>query len=155
MVVFGTDGDDTLFFRPHAILAASTTGGTTTIGERIDYGSDLNGGLTVFGRAGDDTFVLDDNSIVMTLFGDQGDDSFQVGQMFQGPRDAYAGLAVEDQFETVLTTQGYLSNGVSYASTLYGGGGNDSFTVFRNKANLFMFGDEDDDSFTVRAFVRV
>src|SRR6185369_4212378 len=111
LVVFGTDNKDTLFFRPHAILALSSTG---VVGERIDYSSDLNGGLTVFGRAGDDTFVFDDNSMVMTVFGDAGDDTFQVGQMFQSQRDAYAGLAVEDQFETTLTTQGYLSNGVSY-----------------------------------------
>jgi hypothetical protein len=38
---------------------------------------------------------------------------------------------------------------------LFGGTGNDNFTVYSNKAELFLFGDEDDDTFTVRAFVKV
>jgi len=151
MVIYGTAGNDTFFFRPNAVL--SVTGGV--VGERVQYNSDLNGGMTVYGRAGDDTFVLDDNNVVTTIYGEAGDDTFQVGQVFQSPRDAYAGLAQEDTFETTLTTRGYLSNGVSQSTTLFGGAGNDSFNVYHNKANLWMYGEEDDDSFRVRAFVRV
>src|SRR5262249_29121338 len=47
------------------------------------------------------------------------------------------------------------SNGISFNATLFGGKGKDSFTVYSNKAELFLFGEEDDDSFRVRAFVRV
>ena len=56
---------------------------------------------------------------------------------------------------TTLTTRGYLSNGISEAATLHGGIGRDSFTVYRNKAELFLLGEEDDDSFRIRAFVKV
>src|SRR5688572_15772440 len=75
--------------------------------------------------------------------------------MFASPRDAYAGLDAADYFPTTLTTRGYLSNGVSFAATIHGGIGNDVFTIYRNKADLFLYGEEDDDSFTVRAFVAV
>ena len=61
----------------------------------------------------------------------------------------------EDQFDTVLTTQGYLSNGVSYPATIFGGVGNDTFTVYHNLKPLNLFGEEDNDTFVVRAFVRV
>ena len=44
---------------------------------------------------------------------------------------------------------------MSQSTTLFGGFGNDSFTVYHNKAELFLFGEEDDDTFRVRAFVRV
>ena len=44
---------------------------------------------------------------------------------------------------------------MSRSTTLFGGTGNDNFTVYSNKAELFLFGDEDDDTFTVRAFVKV
>jgi hypothetical protein len=36
-----------------------------------------------------------------------------------------------------------------------GGIGNDTFNVYRNKAEIFLFGDEDDDTFRIRAFVKV
>ena len=56
--------------------------------------------------------------------------------------------------QTTLTTRGYLSATASRKSTsLFGGTGNDSFTVYRNLAELFLFGEEDDDTFT-RARVR-
>ena len=29
--------------------------------ERVNYNGDINGGLNIFGREGDDTFVLDDS----------------------------------------------------------------------------------------------
>ena len=98
-----------------------------------------------------------------------GNDKFQIGQVFQSPRDTAdlpadhvladfnAGLGLADRFRTILTTRGYLSNGNGEGNptTIYGGTGNDSFTVYHNSADLFLFGEEDDDTFTVRAFVRV
>ena len=126
--------------------------------ERINYDGDINGGVIVNGRAGDDTFVLDDNLASMVINGDAGDDIFQIGQVFQSPRDGTNpnnGLASEDYFATTPITKGYLSNGISHSTTINGGFGEDDFTVYRNLAELFLFGEEDDDTFTVRAFVKV
>ena len=126
--------------------------------ERVNYDGDINGGLQIFGRDGDDTFVLDDNLAPTTIFGDDGNDTFQIGQVFQSARDGSNpdnGLAPDDFFQTTLTTRGFLSNGISETTTLFGGTGNDSFTVYHNLAELFLFGEEDDDTFLVRAFVRV
>ena len=53
------------------------------------------------------------------------------------------GLAEEDYFETTQITRGFLSNGISFSSVLFGGTGNDNFTVYSNKAELFLFGDEE------------
>jgi hypothetical protein len=126
--------------------------------ERINYDGDINGAIEVYGRNGDDTFVFDDTLAPVVAFGDAGNDTFQVGQVFLSARDGGNpdnGLAEEDYFETTQITRGFLSNGISFSATLFGGTGNDNFTVYRNKAELFMFGDEDDDTFTVRAFVKV
>src|SRR6185295_3290827 len=126
--------------------------------ERINYDADISGAVEIFGRDGDDTFVLDDNLAATTIFGDAGKDTFQIGQVFQSFRDARNpdnGLAEEDYFETTQITRGFLSNGISQSATLFGGTGNDTFTVYSNKAELFLFGNEDDDTFTVRAFVKV
>jgi hypothetical protein len=126
--------------------------------ERINYDADISGAVEIFGRNGNDTFVLDDNLAPTTIFGDAGNDTFQAGQVYQSFRDARNpdnGLAEEDYFETTQITRGFLSNGVSQSTVLFGGTGNDTFTVYSNKAELFLFGDEDDDTFTVRAFVKV
>ena len=156
--VYGTNQNDLFLFRPHAIIALQTDadGNRVTGGgvERIDY-TTVSGGITVFGRDGDDVFALDDTSSALTIYGDAGADTFQVGQIFKAPRDANAGLAAEDQFPTTLTTRGYLSNGVNFDAFMHGGAGNDTFTIYHNKANVFLYGEEDDDTFTVRAFVAV
>ena len=57
--------------------------------------------------------------------------------------------------EKGFTSRGYLSNGISEASTLNGGPGNDDFTVYNNQASLSLNGDEDDDHFTIRSFVKI
>ena len=126
--------------------------------ERVNYDGSINGGLQIYGRGGNDTFVLDDNLGPTTIFGGAGDDTFQIGQLFASPRDGSNpgnGLAPADYFQTTPTTQGYLSNGISYATTIFGGTGNDSFTVYHNLAELFLYGQEDNDTFVVRAFVKV
>ena len=126
--------------------------------ERINYDADISGAIEVFGRDGDDTFVFDDNLAPTVVRGDAGNDTFQFGQVFQSFRDERNpdnGLAEEDYFETTQITRGFLSNGISQSSIAFGGTGNDNFTVYRNLAELFLFGDEDDDTFTVRAFVKV
>ena len=126
--------------------------------ERVNYRSGIEGGIRVFGRDGDDTFVLDDTKAPLILFGDAGADTFQIGQIFKSPRDGSNpdhGLEPDEYFETTLITRGYLSNGISHTTTIFGGIGNDNFTVYRNRAELFLFGEEDDDTFLIRAFVKV
>ena len=174
--IYGTDDADTFLFRARhaedtidpsdvssAMIAAfevDEDGNAVPGGfiERINYDGQINGGVQVFGRKGDDTFVLDDNLAGLVLFGDEGNDTFQVGQVFQSARDGSNpdnGLDPMDYFQTTLTTRGWLSNGISRSATLFGGTGNDNFTVYRNLAELFLFGEEDDDTFLIRAFVRV
>jgi Ca2+-binding RTX toxin-like protein len=62
-------------------------------------------------------------------------------------------VAPGDEAAAVLTTRGWLTRGVSYATTVYGGAGNDSFLVYSNKALLKLFGEDGNDTFVVRAFV--
>ena len=61
-------------------------------------------------------------------------------------------MAPEDAFDTTLTTRGHLSRGVSFATTANGGIGDDTFSVYSNKAVLNLNGDDGDDSFILRAF---
>ena len=122
--------------------------------ERVNYDTTQSRGLRIYGRAGDDTFTLDDNSVSTTIDGGSGDDTFQVGQIFQSPREVpqIPATSALDVFETIATTRGYLSNGISFDTTIFGGQGHDSFTVFHNKATLVLDGGSGDDTFTVRAF---
>ena len=128
---------------------------TDTTAERVNYDNTQNRGLRIYGRAGDDRFTLDDNSTLTTIDGGQGDDSFQVAQIFQSTREFPRIPWSYDTFDTIETTRGYLSNGVSYDTTIYGGQGNDSFVVFHNVATLVLDGGSGDDSFTVRAFALI
>ena len=72
---------------------------------------------------------------ITTLDGGAGDDTFLIGQAYANPRVA-PDVAPEDAFPTVYTTLGWLSNGVSFPTTVFGGTGNDSFLVYSNKAAL-------------------
>ncbi|HHV65998.1 MAG TPA: hypothetical protein GXX46_13195, partial [Peptococcaceae bacterium] len=103
--------------------------------------------------AGDDHVLVDDTSTKFTINGGEGNDKFQIGQVFNSPRDAEAGVAPEDRFETVRTTQGYLSRGISFGMEIFGGKGNDEFLIYHNKAELTVHGEDGDDKFLVRAFV--
>ncbi|HAM72035.1 MAG TPA: hypothetical protein DCM86_10365, partial [Verrucomicrobiales bacterium] len=159
--IYGTPRNDLFLFRPYVVaaLGLAPSGALTGRAEKVRYDSSMND-VAVYGADGDDKFVLDDTSSALTLYGDAGDDTFQVGQMFQSSRDAanaFNGLTAEDAYGTTLTTRGYLSNGngAGNPTTIYGGIGKDSFTVYHNNADLFLFGEEDDDTFTVRAFVKV
>ncbi|MDI1313706.1 FlgD immunoglobulin-like domain containing protein, partial [Prosthecobacter sp.] len=181
MKVYGTPRKDFFLFRPNVIAAVGidAQGNLTGLAERINYDSSIND-IAVYGGDEDDTFVLDDTSSPLTLYGEAGNDKFQIGQIFAAPRhpsdlpagselalydstDDYknfrdaTGLAASDFFRTTLTTQGYLSNGNGKGNptTIYGGIGSDTFTVYSNKADLYLYGEEDDDTFTVRAFVKV
>ena len=155
--IYGTDLADTFLFRPHVVASVTVDANRVALPgapiERVNYTGTFGGNIRVYGRDGNDLFVFDDTSSPVEVFGDNGDDTFQVGQVFASPRDVTNpenGLGPLDYFPTTPTTRGFLSNGVSFPATLHGGAGRDSFTVYRNVAELFLFGEEDDDSFVVR-----
>ena len=87
--IYGTDQADYFLFRPHAVMAIQVDAQRVPVPnggvERVNYESDI-GELDVYGRKGDDIFVLDDNSANTTIYGDEGNDTFQVGQLFKSPR---------------------------------------------------------------------
>src|SRR5262249_4461641 len=119
--------------------------------ERINYDVNINGRLIVQGGAGNDYFARDDNSAVTTVDGGAGNDTFQIGQVYGSARIP-SDVAPEDQFDTILTTRGYLSRGNSFPIVAYGGTGDDTFQVYSNQAELRLDGDDGNDSFIVRAF---
>jgi Ca2+-binding RTX toxin-like protein len=119
--------------------------------ERINYSFIER--VVVNGSFGDDHFASDDTAAEVTLNGEMGDDTFQIGQMFRSERTTVAAnVSVDDEFATIETTRGFLSNGISAPMTINGGIGNDLFVVFHNKAVLQLNGEEGDDVFEVRAF---
>ncbi len=132
-------------------FVAALHGDPVTGVERVNYTQGF-GGLVLNLGDGDDGATLDDNWAPTTVNGGTGQDHFQIGQIFKSPRDALAGVAAQDLFDTKQTTRGFLSSGVSFETTINGDTGNDDFTVFRNKATLNLNGNDGDDSFTVRAF---
>ncbi|TMB71345.1 MAG: hypothetical protein E6J52_13645 [Chloroflexi bacterium] len=73
--------------------------------------------------------------------------------MFGAERTAPAHVAFGDEITTVHTTAGWLSRGISFSTTAYGGDNDDRFQVYSNKAPLKLFGEDDNDEFVVRAFV--
>ncbi len=161
--VYGTDQADNFLLRasdptvanPIAFVAAlhgDPHGDPATVLERINYNKNLEN-LVLDAAGGNDNMTLDDNWAKTTVLGGTGEDTFQVGQIFKTPRDANANIASpNDYFQTTATTRGYLSNGVSYDTTIDGGDNNDTFVVFRNLAPLTLLGGKGDDNFTLRAF---
>ncbi len=128
--------------------------------ERINYWSADNGlgleRMLISGLLGDDHFASDDVGTDTTIEGNEGEDTFQIGQLYNSPRDIcaydYNHVEPEDVFATIETTVGWLSDGINRPMTIYGGVGNDYFTVFHNKAVLSLFGEDGDDTFLIKAF---
>lgn len=124
--------------------------------ERFNY-RDLEG-LEVNTLAKDDYVVLDDVIAPTTINLGLGQDKAQVGQVFRSERvrdpgiELITGITAEDVYTTLEITRGWLSNGVSEATTINGGDDGDQFTVFHNVAVLNLNGGDGDDVFTVRAF---
>ena len=158
LTVNGTDYGDIFLLRASYKTAAE--GGEAFVGllsedalslQRVNYQN--MEGLVVNGLAGDDRFYSDDTRAAATLNGGTGDDSFQIGQLYNSPRGHNANVDITtDVFATLMTTRGYLSNGVSEAMTVNGGTGNDSFVVFHNEAPLSLYGEDGNDTFMIKAF---
>ena len=150
LLINGTDAADTFLLRAHFV--ALLQAGSDRV-ERINYNASANGGLKVSSGAGDDAFYVDDNATLTTLDGGAGSDSFQIGQVF-GQDRVGPQVAPGDEVKTVETSVGFLSQGISHATTVVGGDGDDRFAVYSNQAALQLLGDDGNDEFIVRAFVR-
>ena len=130
----------------------------STLVQRINYDTALNGRITVFGEAGNDAFFVDDTTATITLDGGAGNDSFQIGQIFGTQRDGESApdggaLLPADTFPSLVpTTRGWLSPGAHAPLLATGGTGNDRFTVYSNQAEIQLNGDDNNDLFVVRAF---
>ncbi|MBD2516808.1 DUF4347 domain-containing protein [Nostoc sp. FACHB-973] len=121
--------------------------------QRINYDANINGRLNVYGLGGNDFFASDDNSAITSLDGGKGNDQFQIGQLYGSDRTTAIGnLAPSDVFNTVRTTRGFLSQGNSFSTVVQGGTGDDTFSVYANKADLRLEGDAGNDQFVIRAF---
>ncbi|MCA9197241.1 MAG: hypothetical protein KDA87_06870, partial [Planctomycetales bacterium] len=152
--IHGTNQADTFLVRRYfvASLSGNEEDGFAPQYQRINYDESINARLRIHGHLGDDLFATDDNSTITTLDGGDGVDEFRFGQLFGTERDASSGVAPGDEINTVQTTRGFLSNGVSYPTTALGGDGDDVFHVYRNIAALRLEGGLGNDEFVVRAF---
>ncbi len=166
LVISGTSGDDRILLRASTFdttrAFVANLNGTARV-ERVDYRDDMET-IKLYTLDGDDFVALDDVKAAMEIFGGYGNDRFQIGQLFKSERTSIpddnpedgigdiTGITDLDQFSTIETTRGWLSNGISVASTISGDAGDDNFIVFHNKAVLTLLGGDDDDTFIVRAF---
>jgi hypothetical protein len=156
LTVLGTKGNDNFLLRRNfvALLTPAAGTGYAQQVQRINYDTSITGRLSVLGVDGSDRFTVDDNSAITTLDAGMGRADFQFGQMFgSDPKAALGNVALGDDIATVETTVGFLSRGVSFATTAYGGKGDNQFRVYSNAAELKLIGGEGDDNFVVRAFV--
>ena len=154
LTIQGTSGNENILMRassnPAGTAFVALLNSSTAI-ERINYTASIDD-LILNTGSGNDTVTMDDNWTYTLVQGGGGNDTFQVGQIFQSQRDAEAGVAAGDLFATTLTTEGYLSNGVSFETTILGGSGNSTFDVYRNVGRLDLDGQTGNDTFIVRAF---
>ena len=107
-------------------------------------------------------FYVDGNSAITTLTGADGGDTFQFGQVFGSARVGGSTVQFGDQIPTIEVAlgynsiggivPGYLTSGPEFATTAYGGAGNDDFFVYSNQAPLKLYGEAGNDDFVVRAF---
>lgn len=157
LTINGTADDDTFLLRANFVAAMHTDsqGEYTSVVERINYDRNINARLTLNGHAGADSFFSDDNSTITTLDGGVDNDRFQIGQLFGKDRNIAEGtVAAGDEIETTETTLGFLSKGNSLPMVVYGGDGKDEIKVYSNKAMTKLYGEDGDDSFVVRAFLK-
>ncbi len=144
IVITGTDQADTFGFNADS-YNANPSDGEVTMGDTI---LKYNGPeyLLVHGLAGDDVFLVDDNGVPLHIFGGAGADQFQIGQVVEA--------AFTDDIPAILYAA-EMTNGVSMVSYFYGGTGNDYMEVNHNLAEVFLFGEDDNDKFVINANLEV
>jgi Ca2+-binding RTX toxin-like protein len=132
--------------------------------ERINYARDtvfntgINGGVILDGAGGFGEFYVDDTLGPMTLLGATEGNYFQFGQLYNSPRaeNEFSHILPSDEFQTMETTRGWLSHGVSFDLTAIGAENHSNeFVVLNNQATLNLFGGDANDRFVVRSFALV
>ncbi len=120
--------------------------------ERVNYNTSITA-ITLNGGHGDDQFYVDDTRAAFTINMGEGNDLIQIGQLYKSRRTPdLAGVAPQDVFATIDTTQGWLSNGVSSPMTVNGGSGDKTFIVFHNLDTLQLNGYAGTNTFIIQAF---
>ena len=111
--------------------------------EEVTY-DQTTSGLTVDGTAGGDTFALDDNAAPTTINAGPDASTFQIGQI-------YGVSTLATALGLTATSAGSVSAGVTYATTINGGAGDDQFTVLHTMAPLTLNGGGGSDTFLARS----
>ncbi|MEH6909626.1 MAG: DUF4347 domain-containing protein [Oceanicoccus sp.] len=100
--------------------------------------------LKVEARGGDDIFIVDDSTLELNIYGEEGNDQFFVGRV-----KATEQYINELGREFTLVTD--ITDGVRVTSYFYGGVGDDYFEVNHNVAEIFLYGEDGDDVFYLKA----
>lgn len=133
--------------------------------ERVNYWNKRGGNagiekVSVNTGAGNDKISVDGTISSLNVDAGAGNDTITIGQVFKSERsadpnvtnihdlDAFAGKTAE-------TTQGYVSEGASFASSFIGGDGNDTFNMLHTKAPISLLGGAGDDSFNIASFSEI
>ena len=167
LTVNATTKDDNILIRASdtnaGLIALLPDADKKTQLERINFwkvdGRELSGleNVSVNGLAGDDTIAVDGTLSTLSIDAGAGDDTINIGQLFASERNAGANVIVTDVFEnsTIETTQGYLSEGPTHATSVMGGAGNDIFNVLHSTAPVSLSGGIGDDAFNVASYTGV
>ncbi|HHU63567.1 MAG TPA: hypothetical protein GXZ32_05095, partial [Clostridiales bacterium] len=149
LTIRGSSSSNTFLLRRGFVAVGSGSNLT----ERINYNGNIEL-LEIYGGGSNNRFYLDDNSTHTKIYGGSGNNFFQIGQMYGFDRNGLGARAssYRDDVSTIQTTRGYLSNGISYETYIFGGSGNDTFSVYSNKAPLWLYGMGGRNTFIIRAF---
>ena len=151
--VYGTDQADFIHLFTNGYSLPSDFGqssyipeGSVTVGldaarEQIAYSGIAD--LTIDAGDGNDQVLADGSAVPTTILLGDGDDSFVIGTVNLEDPDNDGIRSVD---ETTLTPGNWTDMFVE------GGFGNDTFEVNHNKADLYLYGQEDDDTFIVNTY---
>ena len=123
--------------------------GTSPDGEKLIYQNVDR--LTVRTLGGNDTVLVNDTSIETIVEMNEGNDVVNIGTVPVIP-DRGKG-DIENPTGIPIVDLHHLTNGVTAPAYFYGGTGDDYFQVDHNAAEVFLFGQEDDDTFVINTFL--
>ena len=131
--------------------------------ERINFwkvnGREFSGleNVSVNAGAGNDKIAVDGTLSTLSIDAGAGDDTINIGQLFETKRDSDAKVLPLDRFDgsSIETTQGFLSEGPSHATSVVGGAGKDTFNVLHTNAAISLSGGIGNDSFNIASYTGI
>ena len=131
--------------------------------ERINFwkvnGREFSGleNVSVNAGAGNDKIAVDGTLSTLSIDAGAGDDTINIGQLFETKRDSDANVLPLDRFDgsSIETTQGFLSEGPSHATSVVGGAGKDTFNVLHTNAAISLSGGTGNDSFNIASYTGI